>query len=101
MKHTVSEYDFERAFVDANRSNNFSYEGKKALFEYLEQYGEDVGEEVELDVIALCCDYNEYKNLAEFHTEYDKETYPDIETLKDHTQVIEIKDSESFIIQCF
>jgi hypothetical protein len=59
MKTTVSRYDFERAFVDADRKENFSYEGLNALFDYLEDYEEQTGEEIELDVIALCCDYNE------------------------------------------
>lgn len=59
MKTTVSRYDFERAFADAGRKDQFSYEGLKALFEYLEDYEEQTGEEIELDVIALCCDYSE------------------------------------------
>lgn len=59
MKTTVSFYDFERAFADAGRKDQFSYEGLKVLFEYLEQYEEDTSEEIELDVIALCCDYYE------------------------------------------
>jgi hypothetical protein len=59
MKTTVSRYDFERAFVDADRKENFSYEGLNALFDYLEDYEEQTGEEIELDVIALCCDYSE------------------------------------------
>lgn len=63
MKTTVSQYDFERAFVDANRKDQFSYEGLKALFEHLEQMEADNGEEIELDVIALCCDY--YEDTAE------------------------------------
>ena len=59
MKTTVSKYDFERAFVTAGRKDQFSYEGLKALFAYLEQLEHDTGEELELDVIALCCDYYE------------------------------------------
>jgi predicted ArsR family transcriptional regulator len=59
MKTTVSRYDFERAFADADRKENFSYEGLNALFDYLEDYEEQTGEEIELDVIALCCDYSE------------------------------------------
>jgi len=59
MKTTVSRYDFERAVVDADRRDNFSYEGLNALFDYLEDYEEQTGEEIELDVIALCCDYAE------------------------------------------
>jgi predicted ArsR family transcriptional regulator len=59
MKTTVSRYDFERAFVDADRKENFTYEGIGLLFDYLEDYEEQTGEELELDVIALCCDYAE------------------------------------------
>lgn len=59
MKTTLTRYDFERAFTDFDRKENFSYEGLKALFDYLEDYEEQTGEEIELDVIALCCDYTE------------------------------------------
>lgn len=59
MKTTVSRYDFERAFVDADRKNTFTYDGMHLLFDYLEQYEEDSGTEIELDVIALCCEYDE------------------------------------------
>lgn len=59
MKTTVSRYDFERAFTDADRKENFSYEGLSVLFDYLEEYEESTGQEIELDVIALCCEYSE------------------------------------------
>ena len=59
MKTTVSRYDFERAFVDANRKENFSYEGLGLLFAYFEDLEESTGEEIELDVIAICCEYAE------------------------------------------
>jgi hypothetical protein len=55
MKTTVSSYDFERAFAAADRKDNFSYEGLNLLFDYLEELDPDM----ELDVIALCCDYCE------------------------------------------
>jgi len=58
MKQTVNLYEFREAFR-AIRPDNFSYEGLEILFEYLEQLGEDIGEEIELDVIAICCDYSE------------------------------------------
>jgi len=59
MKTTVSRYDFERAFVDADRKENFSYEGLGLLFDHLEEMEEINGQEIELDVIAICCDYAE------------------------------------------
>lgn len=59
MKITVSSYDFERAFADAGRMDQFSYEGRAVLFAYLEELEQSIGEELELDVAALCCDYYE------------------------------------------
>jgi hypothetical protein len=59
MKTTISKYDFERAFVDADRKENFSYEALGLLFDYFESYEEETGEEIELDVIAICCEYSE------------------------------------------
>ena len=58
MKTTVYLNEF-RDYFNQIRPNNFSYEGLGILFEYLEQYEEDTGEELELDVIALCCDFSE------------------------------------------
>lgn len=59
MKTTVTRYDFERAFADYNRQDNFTYEGLGLLFDYLEEYEDSTGQEIELDVIALCCEYAE------------------------------------------
>jgi len=59
MKTTVSKYDFERAFVAADRRENFSYEALGLLFDYFESYEEETGREIELDVIAICCEYCE------------------------------------------
>lgn len=59
MKTTVSLYDFREAFRTCGRAEQFSYEGLEVLFDYLEQYEEDTGEELELDVVALCCDFYE------------------------------------------
>jgi predicted ArsR family transcriptional regulator len=59
MKQSIGFCGFCDAFRDADRNTNFSYEGKQVLFDYLEEYEESTGEEIELDVIALCCEYSE------------------------------------------
>jgi len=56
---TVNEYDFTRAFETSGRSDNFSYAGLRGLFEYLDNLSDDIGENIELDVIAICCEYSE------------------------------------------
>ena len=125
MKQSINAYDFERAFVLADRKDQFSYDGLKALFEYLEDFEDDMGEEIELDVIALCCDYSEYDSALECAKDYpfdvpedlDKSDYGNIdqttfdnlqeeireeaalEYLRDHTSVIEF--NTGIIIQSF
>ena len=69
MKTTVSLYDFREAFRTMGRAEQFSYEGLEVLFDYLEQYEEDTGEELELDVVALCCDFCE-DTVAEIARNY-------------------------------
>ncbi len=67
MKKTVNLSDFRDAFQRMGREKQFSYEGLEHLFDYLEQYEEDTGEDFELDVIAICCDFSEdtLENIAE------------------------------------
>jgi hypothetical protein len=79
MKINVSLYDFERAFADYNRKENFSYEGLRLLFEYFEEYEENTGEEVELDVISICCEYNEDTPEAIANNYWDRDSVPDDE----------------------
>jgi len=43
----------------------WSWEGAVALVEYIEQIEEDTGEEIELDVVALRCEWSEYRSAME------------------------------------
>ena len=99
MKKSVWENEFIDAFKEMRRDNNFSYEGKKALYNYLEDYEEATGEEIELDIIALCCEYTEYENLEEFNDNYGKDC-KSLEDIEYYTQVIPVT-NERFIIQDF
>ena len=99
MKTTINEYEFCRWF-EQNRPNNFSYDGLRALYDMLTSYEEDTGEEIEYDPIAFCCEYTEYENIEEFWQDYDKEEYPDEQSIMDNTFYWAFGD-ESFIIQQF
>ena len=98
MKETIGLSQFRDAFQI--RKENFSYRGLEALFNYLEEYEESTGDEIELDVIGLCCEYTEYKNLVEFQNDYDADDFKTMEDIENTTTVIMI-DEEAFIIQCF
>lgn len=59
MKKTINLYDFREAFRTMGRKDNFTYNGLEVLFDYLEEIEQGSGEEMELDVIGLCCDFAE------------------------------------------
>ena len=59
MKRTLNVYEFRDAFRDMGRGNHFSYDGLGLLFDWFEEYEDSTGEEMELDVIAICCDWAE------------------------------------------
>jgi hypothetical protein len=96
MKQTVTETMFIDEF-QAIRPQNFSIAGLRALFAHLEELEQDSGEEMELDVIALCCEFSEHQSAADALSNYewggpnDPETEEGeaLEFLRDTTTVIE------------
>ena len=58
MKQSINFSQFVDAFRAHDRYDSFGYAGLRVIFDYLEDYEEQCNEEVELDVIAICCDYN-------------------------------------------
>ena len=110
MKHTINQCQFADAFKSAGRQDQFSYAGLNALFGSLEEYEESTGEEIELDVIALCCDYSEHESALACVMDMGYDFLPaeddlngkeqeTLEYLRDHTQVIEFEGG--IIIQNF
>lgn len=70
MKQTVTYNDFRDAFRAYDRLNKFSGDAMQALFDWLEEWEHETGEELQLDVIALCCDFNE-STFSEVAQDYD------------------------------
>ena len=99
---TVTETSFIDAFRRMDRMDGWTYDGLRALYAYLDDLSDDLGEPIELDVIALCCDYCEHASALEAAKEYgyepdegaDEEGDEDDEELalawlRDQTTVIE------------
>lgn len=107
MKTTISLYGFRDAFHRAERGNTFSYDGYRVLFDHFENYEEDTGEEVTLDVIALCCEYSE-ETPEEVAKNYRIELKDDgnelnnvLDYLHDHTMVCGVTEDGSIVYQQF
>lgn len=81
-------------FIACNR-DNFSYEGYEALFEMLDEL-----ERYELDVIAVCCDFNEASE-DEIRADYAIDEDLDVEHyLQDNTIVMKLSNG-NFLYQSF
>ena len=97
MKTTVNFSDFVDAFRRYDRYDQFGYDALKIIFDYLEQYEQDTGEEIELDVVAICCDFTveHYSDIAE---NYGIELDPE-DTEEDHiNQVVAFLENETIIL---
>ena len=105
MKQTINVTQFRDAFRNMGRKENFSYAGLNALYDYLTALEDDIGEELELDVIALCCEFSEY-DFEELQQEFGDSDDPweDMEEainwLEEQTTVIRV-DDDRVIIQNF
>jgi hypothetical protein len=105
MKTTVSAIDFIDSFRRMGRNDQFSPAALRALFAHIEDMEQDTGEEYELDVVALCCEWQEFKTALEAGVEYgfdageesaksyghesDSDETEALDWLRDQTQVVE------------
>jgi len=98
MSYLYEKYDyslFRSRFEDYGRHDQFSDAGLRALFHELVRHAEDTMEPLEVDVVALCCDFIEVdiEDLKE-------QVGCDLEELEESTAVIHV-DDETIIYQVF
>ena len=97
MKQTIDLNGFHQAFTDYGRGNQFSPAALDALFDYYQDIEDSTGEEMELDVIAICCDWGEYDGAYEaLFPESEENSWSEsecVERLRESTIVIELDDS--------
>ena len=92
MKQTLNSSDFHREFEAYGRADQFSYQGLDALFEYLEEFEDSTGEEMDLDVIGLCCDFTEYdtaQEAAEQTVDMDTHDVDDDTTEEEYVEILQ------------
>jgi len=89
MKQNISKSMFHDEFSNINQ---FTYDGLDALYEYLINFEESTGEEIELDAIAICCDFIEYPSIEEAKKEHAIANISDLVVVEFDTGII-IKNS--------
>jgi hypothetical protein len=118
MKKTLSTSDIAHA-LKSDEYAAWSWNGARALAEYLEQLEEDTGEEMELDRCAIRCDFSEHETALEVARDHGNDWTPEmfnddgteneefeeeleehcLEWLRDRTTVIEF--DGGVIVSCF
>ena len=90
MKTLLNTKDVANALTKDEYAN-WSQNGALALAEYLDEYEESTGEELELDPVAIRCEFTEYESAIEAAAQYTSEFTTEaaaLEYLEDHTSVI-------------
>lgn len=109
---TFNENDFINEFKAYDRMDNFSIKGLRVLFNALEEMSIDCQMNIEMDVIALCCEYHEMSItdiINEYNIDLDDESYDSKEELvndylHDNTFVCgsyNIDDELTYLFQAF
>ena len=98
MKKTINDvYDFYDEFAKHGREKQFSVDGFRFLFKYFREIEDDLGQEFELDVLDICCNYTQYGSIEEYNHMCD-DTCETIEELEERTTVIAM-DGQQFILE--
>ena len=96
----VDEGRFVSEFDRMGRAENFSLEARRALFDQLESLSSDMGAPIQLDVVAICCEWTEYDSAEDAADQYEfpavvtdagitpEQTAAALEWLQDRTTVL-------------
>lgn len=105
---TLNLDDFINEFERMGRGDQFSQTGLSLLFSFLNEISEEICEPLELDVIAICCEYVEY-SLDEIIVEWgldsdyfddvlDRDIIDEVESLTGCTVIIGDIDNDVLIL---
>ena len=110
MKITVTESMFCEQFKRV-RPEQFSNAALEALFAYYEEIEQGSGDEMEFDVVAICCDWTEYDSALEAAESYgfkpkdasdderaDTNERAALEFLTDETTVLELGEGNGVVV---
>ena len=67
---TVNPSDLFHIACKMGRDKNFGQEGWRAIGDYLESLSNDTGENIEIDVIAICCEYSMAESAEDAYMQY-------------------------------
>ena len=70
LLQTLDSSDLYHLACKMGRDKNFGYNGWQALGDYLESLSNDTGEDIEIDIIAICCEYSMTESADDAYMEF-------------------------------
>lgn len=95
IKETLSEDSFINRFLEI-RKDNFSVKALRELYHYYDDMSEGIGNDIEFDPIAICCEWTEYDTEQECLDDYSH--CEDIEEIRTSTVVLPVY-GDSILVQ--
>ena len=80
---TVNAGDLYHLACKMNRGENFGYNGWRAIGDYLESLSDDTGENIEIDIVAICCEYSSAESAEGVFMEFAYEHGIDLPTMEE------------------
>lgn len=78
IKETVNEYHFTSTLL-RDEYARWTYGATKALFDYYEQLSEEMEQDIELDPVAIRCDWTEHDSAWDAMLQYQPEDMPTVD----------------------
>ena len=93
---TVYSSDLYHMACKMGRGDCYGYDGWEAIGNYLEELSEDTGEDIEIDIIAICCEYSMAESAKSFYMEHqhgiDLPTMEEWEELEEEEKLAAVSD---------
>lgn len=96
IKDTLNEDSFISRFLKIR--DNFSVKALRELYHYYDDMSEGIGEDIEFDPVAICCEWTEYETEQECLDDYSH--YDNIEEIRNSTVVLPVY-GNSILVQNF
>ena len=93
----ISSSDLYHMACRMDRGYQFGYNGWNAIGDYLENLSDDIGEDVEVDIVAICCEYSMSDSVDDFWNEYGKYSSIDPEEWEEMDEEEKLEAIENYL----
>lgn len=106
--YTLDKSTFSHLFDMYKREDSFTSLARDRLYDYLSGLSEDMGSDIEVDVIEICCNWSEYTEwelVREYGHLCDSDTDIDelVNIMREHTILLEVEHYKhtTYIVEAF